>query len=288
MTGPPTVALLGTGIMGAPMGRNMLAAGLALRVWNRTRSKTAPLVEAGAVDAADPAEAASGADIVVTMLADGPAVRDAMRDAIASLPEQAIWLQMSTVGLEHTEQLGSLAERSGVSFVDAPVLGTKQPAEQGTLTVLASGPAAALARCEPVFDAVGARTISAGEAGAGSRLKLVTNTWVLGVTNAAAECIALADELGVRPDQFLDSVSGGPLDLPYLRAKGRSMIDDDYPVSFPLHLAAKDARLILGAAGDTDLGATRAALTHLERAQNRGHGADDMAAIYRGVHDSPG
>ncbi|MQA09917.1 MAG: NAD-binding protein [Pseudonocardiaceae bacterium] len=286
VTEQPTVALLGTGIMGEPMGRNMLAAGLPLRVWNRTASKADALVEHGATLAANPAEAVAGADIVLTMLADGPIVRDTMREALAGMSGEAVWLQMSTVGVEHTEQLAALATRSGVAFVDAPVLGTKQPAEQGALVVLASGSADATTRCAPVFDAVGGRTITVADtAGAGSRLKLVANAWVLGVTNAAAECVALAGELDVDPALFLDSVSGGALDLPYLQVKGKSMIEDSYPVSFPLHLAAKDARLIIEAAGNADLGAARAALAHLERAEQGGHGERDMAALYRGVRD---
>ncbi|MGH3437618.1 MAG: NAD(P)-dependent oxidoreductase [Sciscionella sp.] len=280
------VAVLGTGIMGAPMAANLIGAGFDVRVWNRTESKTAPLVELGAAKAATPGDAARGAEIVISMLTDGPTVRAVMtgRDgALAAMSADALWVQMSTVGVSHTERLAALATEAGVSFVDAPVLGTKQPAQQGALVVLAAGDDTALDRCQLVFDAVGSRTIRAGDLGAASKLKLVANNWVLAVTNGTAESIALAKRLGVDPQQFLESISGGALDLPYAHLKGGAMISGDYPLSFPLSLAAKDARLVLDAAGDPELAGTRGALTNLERAERAGHGGEDMAALFYGI-----
>jgi len=138
-----TIALLGTGTMGAAMGRNLLGAGFAVRAWNRTAAKARPLAEAGASVAASPAEAASGAGILLTMLADGQAVEATVAGpsgALEVLGDGALWVQSSTVGADDTERLAELAREHGVGFVDAPVLGTKQPAEKGELTVLASGP----------------------------------------------------------------------------------------------------------------------------------------------------
>jgi 3-hydroxyisobutyrate dehydrogenase len=192
---------------------------------------------------------------------------------------------MSTVGVAATDELAALADSAGVPFVDAPVLGTRQPAEQGTLTVLASGPDDVRERCAPVFDAVGARTLWLGDAGAATKLKLVANSWVLAVTNGVAESIALANALGVDPERFLEAISGGALDLPYAHAKGGAMIKGEYPASFSATLAAKDARLVLDAAGEhADLRGIAAALAHLEAAEQAGHGEDDMAALYTGVH----
>ena len=162
-----TVAVLGTGIMGSGMARNLARAGLETRAWNRTRERAEQLADAGITVADTLAEAVEGADCVITMLADGDGVREVMSGsdgALAAISTDAVWLQMSTIGIAATEQLAGLAAERGVAFVDAPVLGTKQPAEAGQLTVLASGPEASLNRCDPVFEAVGGRTIRLGEA----------------------------------------------------------------------------------------------------------------------------
>jgi 3-hydroxyisobutyrate dehydrogenase len=279
-----TIAVLGTGIMGAPMAGRLLDAGFTVRVWNRTASKTAPLVERGAIAADSPADVVRGADFVLTMLADGPTVHAVMSDALPAMTPDAIWLQAATVGLAHIEALAKLADDAGVTFLDAPVLGTKQPAETGQLVVMAAGPDDAIERSVPVFEAIGRKIIRLSGTGAASKLKLVVNGWVLGLTNAGAEAIGLSRALGVDPELFLETISGGAADSPYVRIKGRAMIDDEYPLSFPLDLAVKDARLIVEAAGDdVDAGAAVAALRHLERASELGYGGTDMAAIYRGV-----
>lgn len=283
-----TIAVLGTGIMGRPMAANLLASGLRVRAWNRTLDKARPLAEQGADICATPREAAAGADAVLTMLADGEAVRQVMTGpdgvlALDTLPP--LWIQASTVGVEATHQLAELAELAGLSFVDAPVLGTKQPAEQGKLVVLAAGPDSAHTECAPVFDAIGSRTMWVGEAGAASRLKLVVNAWVLAVTAATAQSVALAQALDLDPNLFLDSIKGGPLDLLYAHVKGAAMIDGNYPPSFPVTLAAKDAQLVLDAGERTgvDLAVTRAALTQLSRAAELGHHDADMAALFAAV-----
>jgi 3-hydroxyisobutyrate dehydrogenase len=281
-----TVALLGTGIMGAPMARNLLAAGLDVRVWNRSRDKASPLGEAGAVVAGSPSEAASGAAVVVTMLSDADATQASMRPpdgALAGLASDAVWAQMGTLGSAGTEACAALAAEHGIAFVDAPVLGTKQPAEQGALTVLASGPEAARETVAPVFDAVGARTLWLGDAGAGTRMKLVANTWVLSLVEALAEAFALAERLGVRPQDFLDAIAGGPLDVGYAKVKGGAMIQRDFPPAFPLRLAAKDARLIAEAAEaeGLDVPLVRAVAAQFAAGVERGYGDEDLAATFR-------
>jgi 3-hydroxyisobutyrate dehydrogenase len=201
-TSTRTVAVLGAGgTMGFPIARNIARAGMPVRAWNRSRGKAEPLTADGAVVTDTPAEAAQGASIVLTMLADGDSVLQAMDAEDGALPVMArrddpdhpIWLQMSTIGEEATQRCAGLANRHGLGFVDAPVLGTRQPAEQRQLVILESGPEEARPRIQPVFDAIGYRTIRAGRAGAGTRLKLVTNSWVLAVVEAGAETIALAE-----------------------------------------------------------------------------------------------
>jgi 3-hydroxyisobutyrate dehydrogenase len=279
----PSVAVLGTGIMGGPMARNIAGAGLETHAWNRTRAKAEPLTEHGVTVADTPPDAASGADLVVTMLADGPAVEHVMTEggALEAMRDDAIWIQMSTVGIAATERLARLAEERGVTFVDAPVLGTKKPAEDGVLTVLASGPEAARERCQPVFDAVGGRTIWLGEAGGGTRLKLVVNNWIVGMLANLAETIVLAQNTDVPPEAFLDAIEGGAMGAPYARIKGEMMLKGDFPASFPLDLALKDARLVLEAAeGRMRLPATEATAAQMQRAAELGHADEDMAAVY--------
>jgi 3-hydroxyisobutyrate dehydrogenase len=280
-----TIAVLGTGIMGAGMARNLLAAGMEVRAWNRTREKAEPLADDGAKVADSPAEAAEGADFVLTMLSDADAVAEAVDEggALSALADGGVWLQMSTVGIEGSERLAGIADEHGVAYVDAPVLGTKQPAEQGQLIVLASGPEEVRERCEPVFDAVGSKTLWVGSAGAGSRLKLVTNSWIVGLLGALAETVALARATDVDPARFLEVIEGGPLGLPYAQMKGQMMIEEDFPTSFSANLARKDAGLVLAAAeaNGLRLPLAEAAAAHFDEAINAGHGEEDMAAIYQ-------
>ncbi|MDT0322813.1 NAD(P)-dependent oxidoreductase [Streptomyces millisiae] len=279
----PRVAVLGTGIMGAPMARNLCRAGHDVRVWNRTGSKAEPLAADGATVAGSPAEAVEGADVVLTMLHDGAATLAAMRSATPGLAEGAVWAQSSTVGTEGLDDLVVLAAEEGLTLVDAPVLGTRQPAEAGELTVLAAGPPAAREPLAPVFSAVGSRTLWVGdEVGAASRLKLVCNSWVLAVTHGTAEALALAKGLGVDPEDFLGAVAGGALDLPYLRVKAAAIRSGELAPSFTVDTAAKDARLILAAAESAGvrLDVAAAGADRFRRASAQGHGGEDMAASY--------
>jgi 3-hydroxyisobutyrate dehydrogenase len=280
-----TLAVLGTGIMGAAMARNWLAAGESVRVWNRTRAKAEPLAEAGAVVAGDPAGAVDGADIVVTMLYDADSVADAMDEAAPGLRPGVLWLQMSTVGVAGAQRLGDLAAKLGLVYVDAPVTGTRQPAEQGQLGVLASGPDEVRQRVEALLDPVAGKVHWLGAAGAGSRLKLVFNSWALNAVTAVAQALALADGLGVDPRTFLELVKGGPLDLGYAHVKGDAMLRRRYPASFAVSGAAKDARLILEAceAAGVDPAGVAVAARLLDEAAELGHRDDDMAAVYEAV-----
>lgn len=296
-----TVAVLGAGgTMGFPIARNIARAGLPTRVWNRTSDRAEPLTADGAYLAETPADAARGAGIVITMLADEDAVIEAMDGPDGALrvlsgahqrndvpandprgPHHALWIQMSTIGVAATKRCAELANRSGVGFVDAPVLGTRQPAEEGKLVVLESGPEEARPRLAPIFDAIGRHTIRAGEAGAGTRLKLVTNSWVLAVVEAGAETIALAEGLGVDPRLFFEAIDGGTLDLPYLRMKGKAMTERDFTPAFRLALAAKDADLVRRAAEDhkLDLPLLDAVARRFAEAATE-HGDKDFSATY--------
>src|SRR5438477_147135 len=176
-----TMAVLGTGIMGAALARNWLKAGETVRVWNRTSERAAPMVADGAQVIADVADAVDGVDVIVTMLYDGPAVAKTIEDAHSGLRPGQIWLQMSTVGLPAADDFVAIAARHGLRYVDAPVLGTRQPAEAGQLTVLASGPADLRERVLSLVEPVSGKTVWLGEAGAGSRAKMVMHSWVVAI-----------------------------------------------------------------------------------------------------------
>lgn len=285
MTTTPTVALLGTGIMGTGMARSMLRAGLPLRVWNRTRDKAEPLAKDGAAVAGTPAEAVRDADIIITMLFDSDAVEQAMSEqggASETAGRGADWIQMSTVGVAGAERLGQLASRLELVYVDAPVLGSRQQAEQGALVILGSGPEDARTACDPVFAAIGKKTLWAGRAGMGSRLKVTTNSWVIALADATAEAIALAEGLGHDPHLFLDAIDGTATDSPYAHLKGQLILDREFTPSFPTRAAEKDCRLILGAATEVgvDMGLTAAAESHYARAIELGHADEDLSSVY--------
>ena len=277
-----TIAVLGTGTMGAPMARNLAAAGLTVRAWNRSRDKAKPLARDGITIADSPAAAAAGADVLLTMLFDAESVLAVAPQALAALAPDAIWLQMSTVGVDGARRLAALAAEQGVAFVDAPVLGTKAPAEQGKLVVLASGDPSLHDRCAAVFDVVGALTTWVpGEAGA-TKLKLVINNWVVTLMEGIAESIALAEGVGLDPQQFLDAIKGGAMDTPYAQLKGRAIIERNFAPSFALSGAHKDAGLVLELAAEAgvEMAVTDAVRRHMALAVEMGHGDEDMAATY--------
>ncbi|MGW3492561.1 NAD(P)-dependent oxidoreductase [Streptomyces sp. NPDC001020] len=286
MTDKLTVSVLGTGIMGAAMARNLARAGHTVRAWNRTRDKAEPLAADGAHIAGTPADAVRDADVVLTMLYDGATVLEVMREAAPALRTGTAWVQSTTAGIEAVGELAGFARDHALVFFDAPVLGTRQPAEAGQLTVLAAGPSDGREVVTPVFDAVGSRTMWMGEdgaAGGATRLKLVANSWVLAVTAAAGEVLALARGLGVDPQNFLDLIAGGGLDMGYLRAKADAVLNDKLtPPSFAVTTAEKDARLIVraGERHGVRLDVIEATAERLSRAAAQGHAAEDMAAAY--------
>ncbi len=278
-----TIAVLGAGgIMGLAMARNLARDGYAVRAWNRSRDKAEPLTEDGAQVLDSPADALDGAEVIITLLADAETVLHVMESALSAQPgADAIWLQMSTIGIEGTERCAPLAAAHHLAFLDVPVLGTKAPAEQGNLVVLASGPSELRDRVQPILDVVGQRTMWVGGAGAGTRLKLAVNAWILSALEGTAETLALAEGLGLDPQLVLDAVKDGPLDLDYMQIKGKAMMARDFETSFRLRLAAKDAGLIQEAIErhSLDLPLVDAIRRRLEQGVPE-HGDKDMSATY--------
>ena len=285
------VAVVGTGAMGHGKAASALRAGIPTIVWNRTIAATRDLAEAGAEVADSAADAAQRAAIVVTMVTDADAVLSIALDQgmLAALAPGAIWAQMGTIGVAGTDRIAAMvrAERPDVLFADAPVSGSREPAERGELTILASGPAAARSRIAALFGAIGQRTIWVGEAGAGTRLKLVNNTWLAFATEAVAASMALARRLGLDMRTVIGALDGGPLVSSWQAAKLHRVADGEFSAQFALSLALKDVRLALQAAGDGRFAALACVADEWQQAVDQGLGDQDLTVVTR-VLDEPG
>jgi 3-hydroxyisobutyrate dehydrogenase len=277
----PTVAVIGIGIMGSAMASNLLRVGFPTVVWDRSTSAAAGLAGRGAKAAAHPGDAVSEADVVITMLPTDAVVESVMFDdgVVDFFRRGAVWAQMGTIGFEATEQIAKrLGERRpDVYFVDAPVSGSKGPATSGELLILASGAREAKARLEPVFSAIGRKTVWLGDAGQGSKMKLVVNSYLCILIEGLAETLSLANRLGVDSGRLEDAIEGGPLDTPLADAKLHKMEKGDFAPEFPLEWALKDVDLAIAASGGSlPLMAALSAQWHA--AVDAGHGREDISA----------
>ncbi|WP_132099751.1 NAD(P)-dependent oxidoreductase [Curtobacterium sp. PhB146] len=274
--------MLGTGAMGAGVAGSLLRGGHQVTVWNRSADKAAPFGEHGAAVATDPGAAVEHAEVVLLTLFDSDAVVDVLEQAAGDAPTDAVWVQASTIGVDGTETVVQLAAKYGITLVEAMMLGTKAPAEQGKLTMLAAGPADQVDRVVPVLHAIGAKTIRAGErVGDGTALKLAANAWIASITAATGQSLALAAALGLDPQLFLDAIDGSASDSAYAHTKGAAIIAGDFPAQFALDGLRKDIGLIAEAARANDVSTTL--LDALGRvyadASAAGHGGDDIAAV---------
>jgi 3-hydroxyisobutyrate dehydrogenase len=285
-------AFLGVGAMGHGMATSALRAGIPTVVWNREPEATRDLAELGADVAETAAEAARRADIVVTMVTDADAVISIARDQgmLEALAPGTIWVQMSTIGVAGIERVAALvdAERPDVILLDAPVSGSKIPAEQGQLTIFASGPEEARSRVDPLFEALGQRTIWVGAAGAGSRLKLVNNTWLAFTSEAVASSIALARRLGLGTETVVGALDGSTLVSPWQAAKLQRIAKDDYSSQFGLSLALKDVHLALEAADDGRFAALASLADEWQQAVDDGLGDQDLTVMTRALEQQGG
>jgi len=279
------VAFLGIGTMGRGMATSALRAGIPTIVWNRDLRATRDLADLGAEVAESPVDAARQAAIVVTMVTDANVVVSIARDQgmLSALAAGAIWVQMSTIGVAGIERVRALvdAERPDVILIDAPVSGSKDPAERGQLTIFASGAYEARSRVGPLFDAVGQRTIWAGSLGAGSRLKLAVNAWLALEAEAVNTSVALAGRLGLETETLVNALTGSPLVSPWQAAKLQRIAQGDFSVQFALHLALKDVHLALEAV-NADRFRTLACLAdEWQEVVDQGFGDSDLTVVTR-------
>jgi 3-hydroxyisobutyrate dehydrogenase len=285
----PRVAVLGTGIMGSAMARRLIVANVRTTVWDRSPSATMALGEAGAKVARSPEAAVEEAAIVITMLPTAGVVNEVMFGGTVTeaFSPGAVWAQMGTIGPDATlELVGRLAGlRPDVFLVDAPVSGSKGPAEAGQLLILASGPPQAQTILEPAFSAIGRKTVWLGAAAQGSRMKLVVNAYMSALIEGVAEALELADRLGVESSKLAEAIEGGPLDAPIADAKLHKMERGDFAPEFPLEWALKDVDLALEAAGDARLPMLTALSQQWRAAVDAGHGREDVSAARLALTD---
>lgn len=280
------VAILGIGAMGHGMAISALRHGIPTTVWNRNEDAARDLAAFGAKVSRTAAGAVTGAAIVVTMVTDADAVISVLGDqgVLPALAAEAVLVQMSTIGVEGIERVAAIVaqERPDVTLLDAPVSGSKDPAEHGQLTIFASGPEEARPQVAPLFDALGERTIWVGDVGTGTRLKLVANTWLAFVAEAVVAAVALARWLGLGAETVLDALEGNPLMSPWQEAKMHRIASGEFSPQFALSLALKDARLAEAAAGDR-LAALVCLANEWQGAVDRGHGHQDVTAVVRAL-----
>jgi 3-hydroxyisobutyrate dehydrogenase len=285
------VAVLGIGSMGHGMATSALRAGIPTIVWNRDRAATRDLVELGAEVAETAADAARRAAVVVTMVTDADAVISIALDQgmLAALGRSAIWVQMSTIGVAGIDRVAAMvdAERPDVTLLDAPVSGSKVPAEQGQLTIFASGPDEVRSRVAPLFEALGQRMIWVGGVGAGSRLKLGNTTWLAFAAEAVETSIALARRLGLETEKVVDALAGGPLVSPWQAAKLQRIMKGDYSTQFALSLALKDVHLALQAVHDDRFSTLASLADEWQQAVDDGLGEEDLTVMTREL-EQPG
>lgn len=250
-----TIGFIGTGLMGSGMARRLIRHGHALRIYNRTRSKAEEVARLGGYVADSPADAARGAEVVVTMLSDPPALLGVVEGAdgiLATLPRGAVLIDSSTVSPPTTLRVRGLLEGKGADMLDAPVFGSKNEAERGELGFIVGGERAVLDRVQPVLDAMG-RTLHVGGNGMGAYAKLVVNLVIAGTLQAFNEGMVLATRAGIDPEAMAQILLSSRARSGIIEMKAPQVLRRDFSPFFPLQLMAKDMRLVLETAASLGL-----------------------------------
>jgi 3-hydroxyisobutyrate dehydrogenase len=289
----PRVAVIGLGTMGGGMARRLLGAGYPVTVYNRTPERAAPLADAGARVADSPRDAAEGAAIVISMVADDAASRDVWlggRGALGAAAAGAVFVESSTLTPEWVTELATEAAARGCALLDAPVTGSKSQASSGELLFLVGGDAAALERARPAFAAMGRGVVHVGPTGSGALLKLVNN-FLCGVQAASlAEALALVERAGLDRDKAVDVLTNGAPGSPLIKTLAARMTARAYTPSFQLSLMAKDLTYARRAAARHGVSLTTAAtaLAAFERAKAAGLGEHDVSAVVEPLRPGEG
>ena len=287
------IGFIGLGTMGEPMAARLLDAGYPLTVHNRTRQRETTLAERGAQRAATPAEAAAGADVLITIVSDTPDVEAVLfgtDGAAAALAAGAVVLEMSTIAPEAVRRLHARCAEQEVSLLDAPVSGGSEGAQQGTLSIMVGGEAAALERVRPLLEVLGKTINHVGPSGAGQIAKAMNQVIVAGTYAAVAEGLALGIAAGIDVEAAHRAVSGGAAGSWGLTHRGPNMLRNTYPLGFRVRLHRKDLGIALDAAADLGVPLPLAAyVAQLESGLiGRGFGDEDVSAVARVVREQAG
>ena len=281
------ITVLGMGAMGSRMAMQLLKAGHAVTVWNRTPDKTLPLVTAGAKTAASPRAAVADAEFAIGMLRDDAASRQVWLQqdtgALAGLPKQALAIESSTVTVAWAQELHQAGRALGIACLDAPVAGSRPQAEAAQLIHLVGGEATAVAKATPILAAMGGAIHHAGPAGSGAAVKLAINT-LLGVQLAAlAELIGYLQRSGLDTAKAVDIVTSTPVCSPAAKAAAGAMLARNFAPMFPIELVEKDFAYALDSAAtiDAPLPMAQAARRVLAQAMERGYGGDNITGLAR-------
>ena len=282
------VGFIGLGIMGGRMAANLQRAGHTLTVHNRTKEKANDLLERGATWADSPAAVVKDAQVLVTMLAHPEAVEEtALGEGgfLEAMQGGQLWVDSSTLNPAFSRRMAKEAKARGVRFLDAPVAGTKAPAESGDLVFFVGGSQADIEEVQPLFGVMGKAIKHVGDHGMGTSLKVVVNHMLATSMAAFAEGIALGEGLGVSQEVLFDALIGGPLVPAYLGMKREKLEQGNYAPDFPLRWMQKDMQMVATAAYDTGVPMPLANLTKelYQAAVKRGHGDEDFSAIYEHV-----
>jgi 3-hydroxyisobutyrate dehydrogenase-like beta-hydroxyacid dehydrogenase len=282
----PTIGLIGLGLMGKPMGRNLLKAGFPLVVWNRTRWKADDLVREGAKFAANPRETASQADVLVTIVSDPPALEEVVfgpNGALEGLRRGSVLVDSSTISPDLARREAAACTERGVDFLDAPVTGGTWGAEKGELVFMIGGKAKVFERVKPVFEAMGKRFFLLGPNGAGQIVKLAMNLILALEVEALAEAMALVRTAGIKGERLSEVLQSSMGRSALLDVQAPLILRNEYPASFPLRLMHKDVRLALELARQEgiDLPAGAAAFSTYSAVKNAAEDDPDYAAVAR-------
>ncbi|MEA2406664.1 MAG: 3-hydroxyisobutyrate dehydrogenase [Thermoleophilaceae bacterium] len=283
------VAFCGLGIMGWPMAANLARAGFELSVYTRTREKAERFAaEHGARAAATPREAAEGASAVITMVPDAPEVEQVLLGddgAVHGFEAGGLAIDMSTIAPTAARAIGERLADDGISFLEAPVSGSRPKAEDGTLTIMVGGEAEDFEQARPLFEAMGERIVHVGPRGHAQLAKLLTNTMGAVHTVALAESVLVAEKAGLDPDAFLEVAAGSAGNSTVLGLKGRPLFERDFTPLFKLEHMLKDVRHCIDEAKalgvELRLGSLAEGL--FAKAADAGHGEEDFAAVIRAL-----
>ncbi len=282
------VGFIGLGIMGLNMAKRILSAGYPLSVYNRTISTAEPLIAMGASLAKTPFDLAQASDVIITMVSDDPAIESVVfkdNGILPAMKDGKVFINMSTVSLDIVMKISAMVTKQHGVFIDAPVSGSKKPAEQGTLVILCGGEKEQVDKHSPLLLAMGKRIIYAGKAGMGTRLKLTANLLLGGMIGVLSEAVYFGTASGIAPELIFDMIGSSPLSSPLYTLKAENILKQDFSPAFPLKHQYKDLNLILGLAEtlNIDLSLTKAVDAIFGTAVSEGKGDMDMSAVVRTI-----